>query len=74
MDGVSVIYSTDPSYGSIEVRDGGTLLATINCNAPAKAGNVWTSNLLTNAARTIELTSVGNNKLEAIYAHHGNPE
>lgn len=72
MNGVSVIYTKNPAYGSIEVRDGGpsgTLLTTINCTGAAKAGNVWTSGELTNTSHTIHLTSSGNTKLEALYAH-----
>lgn len=71
MAGVSVIYSTAPTYGSLEVRDGlgGTLLGTITTTGAAKAGNVWTSAAITSASHTIEITSVGNNKLEALYAH-----
>lgn len=72
MDGVSVIYSSDPSFGSLEVRDGGpsgTLLATINCSGTTKAGRIWTSNTLSLASHDIHLTSVGNTKLEALYIH-----
>lgn len=71
MDGVSVLYSTDPSYGSITVRDGvgGTSLGTIDCSASTKSGNIWTSASLTSASHTIELTSNGNTKIEGLYAH-----
>lgn len=74
MDGISIVYSTDPAYGSIEVRDGvgGTLLTTLSCTGPAKSGHLWTSGALASASRTIELTSVGTSKLDAVYVHQGN--
>lgn len=74
MDGVSIVYSKDPSYGDLEIRDGvgGTLLETINCSGTAKSGFVWTSDALSLASHTIEVTSVGANRLEALVAHVDN--
>lgn len=73
MDGISVVYTTSPGAGSIEVRDGvgGTLLTTINTDAAAKSSNIWTSNSLSLASHTIELTSIGTTILEGVYVHNG---
>ena len=72
MDGVSVVYAKDPSYGSLEVRDGATLLATISTTGTAKGGFVWTSGALTSASHTITVTSVGANRLAGWQIHNGN--
>jgi hypothetical protein len=74
MDGFSLVYATDPSFGSIIVRDGvgGTVLATINCAAAANGGKIWTSGALTLATHTIEIESVGNSKWAGGYVHVGN--
>lgn len=73
MDGISVVYSTFSGGGDLEVRDGagGTLLTTINTDAATKSSNIWTSNSLTRASHTIEITSVGNTILEGVYVHDG---
>lgn len=73
MDGVSIVYSTDPAYGTLTVRDGvgGTVLGTINCAAPVKSGNVWTSGALTAASRTLEVESTGNTKWAGAFLHNG---
>jgi hypothetical protein len=73
MDGISVVYSTSPGAGSLEVRDGvgGTLLTTINTNSAAKSSNIWTSGSLTLASHTIEIRSVGTTILEGVYVHNG---
>jgi hypothetical protein len=74
MDGISIVYGKDPSYGSIEVRDGagGTLLATITTTGTAKGGFVWTSGALTSASHTIEITSIGANRFSGWFVHNGN--
>lgn len=74
MDAVTVVYTKQSGGGSLEVRDGvgGTLLTTINTsNATTKSSFSWTSNALTLASHTIEITSVGNTILEGIYVHNG---
>lgn len=73
MDGISVIYTKKSGGGSLQVRDGegGTLLTTIDTSGTAKASNVWTSDALTLASHTIEITSVGNTVLEGVYVHNG---
>ena len=72
MDGVSIVYGKDPSYGSLEVRDGATLLATITTTGTAKGGFVWTSGALTSASHTITVTSVGANRFAGWQIHNGN--
>lgn len=72
MDGVSIVYGKDPSYGSLEVRDGATLLATITTTGTAKGGFVWTSGALTSASHTITVTSVGANRFAGWQVHNGN--
>ena len=71
MDGVSIVYGKDPSYGSLEVRDGATLLDTISTTGTAKGGFVWTSGALTSASHTITVTSVGANRLAGWQIHNG---
>jgi hypothetical protein len=73
MDGISIVYTTSPGAGSIEVRDGvgGTLLGTIDTDAAAKSGHVWTSGALASASHTIELTSVGTTVVDGCYIHQG---
>ena len=66
--GFVVLYRTDPSYGSITIRDGagGTVLATINCAAAAKSGNMWTSAALSDASHTLHITSTGTTRVEMV--------
>lgn len=71
--GFSVAYRTDPSYGTITIRDGagGTILATINCAAAAKSGNVWHSGALSNGSHTLHITSSGTTRVEIIHPNYG---
>ena len=66
--GFVVLYRTDPSYGSITIRDGagGTVLATIDCAATAKSGNLWTSGALSDASHTLHITSTGTTRVEMV--------
>lgn len=72
-DGFSVLYGTNPGFGSLEIRDGvgGTLLATVTTTGAAKSSNIWTSGALSSGSRTIEITSVGNNIMEFIQPYNG---
>jgi hypothetical protein len=71
--GFVVLYRTDPSYGSITIRDGagGTVLATINCAAAATSGNLWTSGALSDASHTLHITSTGTTRVELIMPTRG---
>lgn len=66
--GFLVVYRTDPSYGTLTIRDGagGTVLATINCAAAAKSGNLWTSAALSDASHTLHVTSTGTTRVEMV--------
>lgn len=72
-DGFSVLYGTNPSFGSLEIRDGvgGTLLDTVNTSSATKSSNIWTSGALANTSRTVEITSVGSNIVEFIQPYNG---
>lgn len=71
--GVTIAYRTDPSYGTLTVRDGagGTVLGTINAAATAKSGNVVTYTGLTAGSHTIHITSSGTNRVEYIHPDYG---
>lgn len=71
--GVSIAYRTDPTYGTLTVRDGagGTVLGTINAAATAKSGNVVTYTGLTAGSHTIHITSTGTNRVEIIHPNYG---
>lgn len=71
--GVSIAYRTDPSYGTLTVRDGagGTILGTINAAATAKSGNVVTYTGLSAGSHTIHITSSGTNRVEIIHPNYG---
>jgi hypothetical protein len=66
--GFSVLYRTDPTYGSMTIRDGagGTVLATIDCAATAKSGRLWTSGALSDASHTLHITSTGTTRVEMV--------
>ena len=70
--GVSIAYRTDPSYGTLTVRDGagGTILGTINCAATAKSGNVVTYTGLSAGSHTIHITSSGTTRVEYIHPNY----
>lgn len=59
--GFMVAYRSEPGFGTMTIRDGegGTILDTINCNASAKSGNIWTSGTLSNEEHTLHITSSG---------------
>ena len=59
--GFTVAYRTDPSFGTMTIRDGpgGTILGTINCSAATKSGNIWTSGAISNTSHTLHITSSG---------------
>lgn len=61
VDGWSLAYRTQPGWGTMTVRDGagGTILASIACNAPAKSGHVWRSPALASGAHTLHITATG---------------
>ena len=71
--GVSIAYRTDPTYGTLTIRDGagGTVLGTINAAATAKSGNVVTYTGLTAGSHTIHITSTGTNRVEIIHPNYG---
>lgn len=71
--GFSVAYRTDPSYGTITIRDGagGTVLATINCATTTKSGRVWHSGALSAGSHTLHITSSGNTVVEIIHPNYG---
>ena len=66
--GFVVLYRTDPTYGSLVIRDGagGTVLATVDCAAAAKSGNIWTSAALSDASHTLHITSTGTTRVEMV--------
>lgn len=70
---VSVVYRTDPSYGTLTVRDGagGTVLGTIDCAAAARSGNIWTSAAISDGSHTIHITSTGTTRVEMVKPHYG---
>src|SRR5690606_203428 len=79
MDAVTIVYTTRPISGSLEVRDGGsggTLLGTINTVDPlATTNTVRTTYTLTPGEHTIHITGVsaGNSsRLAGSYSHSGN--
>lgn len=67
--GFSIAYRTEPGFGSMTIRDGagGTILATINCSATAKSGNIWNSGALSDGSHTLHITSSGTTCPEIIY-------
>lgn len=71
--GFSVAYRTFPGAGTLTIRDGagGTVLATINCDAAAKSGNLWHSGALSNGSHTLHITSSGNTVVEIIHPNYG---
>jgi len=71
--GVKIAYRTDPSYGTLTVRDGagGSVLGTINCAATAKSGNIATYTGLSNGSHTIHITSSGNTVVEIVKPTYG---
>ena len=71
--GWTIAYRTDPSYGTLTIRDGagGTVLGTINCAATAKSGNVWSYTGLTLGTHTLHITSSGTTCPEYIHPDAG---
>ncbi len=69
----TVVYQTDPSYGTLTIKDGpgGATLGTINCSATAKSGNMWTSGAISDASHTLHITSTGTTCVELISPNKG---
>lgn len=66
--GFSVLYRSDPAYGTLTFRDGpgGTVLGTVDCAATAKSGNLWVSGALSDASHTLHVTSTGTTRVEMV--------